>query len=111
MKIYLVDDMFVLLRAYELTSTSLPIPERIALTMQRGGISILFTSITDLIAFCVGAVSPLSDYSYIFIRNICQNNLNIFSSPKYEIVLAQYLHSVYIVELECFSILCIKFSI
>ena len=52
--------MFVLLRAYELTSPSLSIAERIALTMERGGVSILFTSITDLVAFCVGAVSPLS---------------------------------------------------
>ena len=57
--------MFVLLRAYELTHPSLGIPERIALTMERGGISIMFTSITDLVAFCVGAVSPLSKHNYI----------------------------------------------
>ena len=55
--------MFVLIRAYELTSSTLSISDRIALTMERGGISILFTSVTDLIAFCVGATSPLSIYN------------------------------------------------
>eukprot|EP01084_Bolivina_argentea_P238152 400109_1 len=58
-----VDDMFVLLRAYELSDRSLSIADRIALTMQRGGISILFTSITDLVAFCVGATSPFGSVS------------------------------------------------
>ncbi len=52
-----VDDMFVLLRSYDLTSDKLTIQNRIVLTLERGGISILFTSLTDLVAFCVGSTS------------------------------------------------------
>ena len=55
--------MFVLLRAYELTASSLSIQERMALTMERGGLSIMFTSITDLLAFCVGATSVFGSIS------------------------------------------------
>eukprot|EP01084_Bolivina_argentea_P039220 72496_1 len=58
-----VDDMFVLLRAYELTNPNDSIGNRIALTMERGGISILFTSITDLVAFCVGSTSSFGSVS------------------------------------------------
>ena len=50
----------MLLRAYELTSPEMTIPERIALTMERGGVSIMFTSITDLVAFLIGSTSALS---------------------------------------------------
>ena len=49
--------MFVLLRSYELTSPSLSVEERIGLTMERGGVSILFTSVTDLVAFGIGSTS------------------------------------------------------
>eukprot|EP01084_Bolivina_argentea_P160138 278870_1 len=58
-----LDDMFVLLRAYELTSPLLTIEQRMALTMERGGISILFTSITDLLAFCIGSTSSFGAIS------------------------------------------------
>ena len=53
-----VDDMFVLLRAYEMTSPSHPVSDRIKETMQHGGVSIFFTSITDLMAFGIGSFSP-----------------------------------------------------
>ena len=56
----------MLLRAYEMTCPSLPIPNRIQETMQHGGLSILFTSITDLMAFSIGANSPLGG-----IRTFC----------------------------------------
>ena len=58
-----VDDMFVLLRSYELTSSQLPVKQRIIITMQRGGVSIFFTSITDLIAFAVGTASLFGSVS------------------------------------------------
>ena len=55
--LFIVDDMFVLLRSYEMTSHKLEIEDRIAQTMQHGGISILFTSTTDLLAFSIGSTS------------------------------------------------------
>merc|ERR1719334_1692877 len=58
-----LDDMFLMLRAYELTSSSLTLSERMRETMQHGGVSILFTSITDLVAFGVGAASPFGSVS------------------------------------------------
>ena len=67
--IYSVDDMFVILRAYELTSPLLTIQERIKLTMERGGVSIMFTSITDLVAFCVGSTSSLS-FFFVIAMNV-----------------------------------------
>ena len=58
-----VDDMFVLLRSYELTSVSLTVEERMKTTMERGGISILFTSVTDLVAFSIGSTSRFGSVS------------------------------------------------
>ena len=55
--------MFVLLRAYELTSSRMSVERRIGITMERGGISILFTSVTDLVAFCIGSTSKFGSIS------------------------------------------------
>jgi len=58
-----LDDMFVLLRSYELTSPALSVAERVAETMERGGVSILFTTITDIVAFGIGASSTFGAVS------------------------------------------------
>ena len=58
-----IDDAFVLLRSYDLTNNKLNIQNRIILTMKRGGVSILFTSLTDLVAFCIGYVSKFKAVS------------------------------------------------
>ena len=76
--------MFVLLRAYELTSPEMTIQERIALTMERGGVSIMFTSITDLVAFLIGSSSALSVLIFVPLFspiNILGNtvHINMFS--------------------------------
>ena len=55
--------MFVLLRAYELTPSKMSVLKRMGTTMERGGISILFTSVTDLVAFCVGSTSAFGSVS------------------------------------------------
>ena len=54
----IVDDMYVVLRAYDLSDPKLSVSHRIGHSMQHAGVSILFTSITDLIAFLLGSVSP-----------------------------------------------------
>merc|ERR1712012_119090 len=50
-----VDDMFVITRAYELTDPGLSVEDRISKTMRTAGTAIFFTSITDLLAFLIGA--------------------------------------------------------
>eukprot|EP00960_Hanusia_phi_P047419 758398-Hanusia_phi.AAC.1 len=56
-----VDDSYVLVQAYHCTAESLPpeasVKDRLALTFKTAGVSIFFTSITDFIAFAVGASS------------------------------------------------------
>ena len=39
---------------------SLPVPERIGMTMKRAGVSITVTSITDIIAFFIGFYKSIS---------------------------------------------------
>ena len=55
-----VDDMFVIVQCYDQLRPSelkLPMSERIGLTMQHAGMSILVTSITDICAFAVGSTT------------------------------------------------------
>jgi len=51
-----MDDLFVILRSYELTSPMLPAERRIEAAMCEGGLSITITSLTDLIAFLGGGL-------------------------------------------------------
>jgi len=51
-----MDDMFVMIRSYELTSRQFSPEMRIAATMYDGGISITITSLTDFVAFLGGAI-------------------------------------------------------
>ena len=55
-----VDDMFVIVQALECLDSSekaLPIPERIATALKHAGVSITVTSLTDILAFGVGATT------------------------------------------------------
>lgn len=56
-----VDDSYVLIQAYHVAAKTLPtdhtIEDRIAETLQHAGVSVFFTSITDMIAFLVGISS------------------------------------------------------
>ena len=56
---YTVHDMFVLLRAYEMTPSTCSLSDRMKATMQHGGVSILYTSTTSLMVFAVGANLPI----------------------------------------------------
>ena len=53
--------MFVIMQSYSNLSdeqkSSLPLPERIGLTMRHAGAAITVTSLTDVCAFAVGAVT------------------------------------------------------
>ena len=59
--------MFIIVGAYRNTDESLPLEERIAKAMGRCGASVLFTSVTDTVAFLLGANSSLPAVSYFCI--------------------------------------------
>lgn len=53
-----VDDMFVIVEAWKnLTSEEqlLPLPQRVAVMMKHAGVSVTVTSVTDIVAFGIGA--------------------------------------------------------
>ncbi|KAK6027172.1 patched family protein, partial [Ostertagia ostertagi] len=71
-----VDDVFIILRAWDRTNTEEEVPERMAQTLEEAGPSILISSITNAMAFFIGmtsqtpAVRSFSLYSAIAI-SIC----------------------------------------
>ena len=50
-----IDDAFVIATAFDRTDDSADIPERVGLAMERVGVSITLTSMTDIVAFLLGA--------------------------------------------------------
>ena len=64
--IRIVDDMFVLLKAFKQSNEMLDVSDRISYTMKHAGVSICFTSITDLTAFFITAFFMPFEKSFIF---------------------------------------------
>ncbi|XP_062571454.1 protein patched homolog 1-like isoform X2 [Saccostrea cucullata] len=61
-----VDDMFVIVEAWKnLTpeECQLPLPKQIAMTMKHAGVSVTVTSITDIVAFAIGASTVIPGLS------------------------------------------------
>ena len=54
-----IDDMFIMLAAWRKTNPMAPVEERMAQTYSEAAVSITITSITDALAFGIGAISPL----------------------------------------------------
>ncbi|XP_061175023.1 protein patched homolog 1-like isoform X2 [Saccostrea echinata] len=57
-----VDDMFVIVGSYQSLShheLSLPLPQRMGKLLRHAGVSILVTSVTDILAFGIGATTSL----------------------------------------------------
>lgn len=64
--------MFVIVEAWKnLTpeELKLPLPKQIAMTMKHAGVSVTVTSVTDIVAFAIGA-STVRTENYIVIRFI-----------------------------------------
>ncbi|CBJ26537.1 conserved unknown protein [Ectocarpus siliculosus] len=59
-----VDDMFVIVAAYDHTDPSLAVEERIALGVKRCGVSVTYTSLTNFFAFMLGSMSSLPAVEY-----------------------------------------------
>ncbi|KAK7866832.1 hypothetical protein R5R35_006010 [Gryllus longicercus] len=53
-----IDDTFVMLAAWRRTSMKLPVPERMAVMLSEAAVSITITSVTDMISFWIGIISP-----------------------------------------------------
>ncbi|XP_076630786.1 patched domain-containing protein [Colletes latitarsis] len=53
-----IDDTFVMLAAWRRTSIMKPVPERMAATLSEAAVSITITSLTDMISFFIGILSP-----------------------------------------------------
>ncbi|XP_076180343.1 patched domain-containing protein isoform X2 [Ptiloglossa arizonensis] len=53
-----IDDTFVMLAAWRRTSITKPVPERMAMTLSEAAVSITITSLTDMISFFIGILSP-----------------------------------------------------
>lgn len=61
-----VDDMFVIVEAWRnLTphEMTLPLVERMALSLKHAGVSVTVTSITDIVAFAIGASTVCDAHS------------------------------------------------
>ena len=50
-----MDDMYILVAAWRCTSYHLPTDERVGQTLRHSAVSITITSITDALAFGIGA--------------------------------------------------------
>ncbi|ELT98645.1 hypothetical protein CAPTEDRAFT_154215 [Capitella teleta] len=61
-----LDDMFILLSGWRRTDVHASIEDRIAETFRTSAISMTITSLTDLLAFCIGATSP-----FLSVKNFC----------------------------------------
>lgn len=53
-----IDDTFVMLAAWRRTSTKLSVPDRMAIMMSDAAVSITITSVTDMVSFFIGIMSP-----------------------------------------------------
>jgi predicted RND superfamily exporter protein len=61
-----IDNMFVLLSSWRHTSYLLPVEERMAATFEQAAVSITLTSLTDVLAFGIGAYT-----SFLSIELFC----------------------------------------
>ncbi|KAJ8679532.1 hypothetical protein QAD02_015319 [Eretmocerus hayati] len=53
-----IDDTFVMLAAWRRTNILDPVPQRMANTLSEAAVSITITSVTDMVSFFIGVVSP-----------------------------------------------------
>lgn len=68
--------MFVIVEAWKnLTpeELKLPLPEQVAMTMKHAGVSVTVTSVTDIVAFAIGA-STVGTENYVVIQftSVCK---------------------------------------
>ena len=68
-----VDDMFQLMTEWRQTNIRETIESRMCMTMRSAAVSITITSLTDILAFCIGATSPFVSVKYFC---ACSGNVN-----------------------------------
>lgn len=52
-----IDDIFIIMRAWDRTDTRISVQERMALALEDAGPSITISSLTNVMSFAIGAVS------------------------------------------------------
>lgn len=85
-----VDDMFVIMACWDdlpATHRHLPLHERIGLMLKHGGVSITVTSVTDILAFIVGA----STVRIVFASAFFYFKMRFLDPPIFRVIL--YLRS------------------
>ena len=75
-----IDDAFVIVNAFDRTDDSLDIPERVGQAMGRVGVSITLTSLTDIVAFLLGAtcVFPAAAWMRVAVWLIHGRSIQVF---------------------------------
>jgi hypothetical protein len=53
-----IDDTFVMLGAWRRTSVHTPVPERMSASFEDAAVSITITSVTNMISFWIGVITP-----------------------------------------------------
>ena len=61
-----LDDVFIMMSSWRLTSIEWTVPERMAATFDQAAISITITSLTNVVSFMVGAIIPVFPAVRIF---------------------------------------------
>lgn len=54
-----IDDSFLMLAAWHETPRHLPVVDRVGASMKHAAVSISITTLTDALAFLIGAIAPL----------------------------------------------------
>ncbi|KIH44438.1 hypothetical protein ANCDUO_25536 [Ancylostoma duodenale] len=60
-----IDDSFLMLAAWHETPRHLPVVDRIGASMKHAAVSISITTLTDALAFLIGAIAPLPAVSAV----------------------------------------------
>lgn len=88
-----VDDMFIIIAAFDAQDDDLDTAERMARGLRRCGLSILYTTMTDVVAFYLGAASALPAITAFclyaattLLFNFCFQVLHTFSCTTFELI-------------------------
>lgn len=81
-----IDDMFVIVQCWfnmkKEESDTLPLHEQIGLTLRHAGVAVTITTLTDVFAFGVGAVTVLLSLFLLFLLLLLLSLLSVNVKPR-----------------------------